>query len=78
MNSSLTVYGVGKHLSVDHPVGHEEDVSGQHPGWILIWVEDGLTGHSETHQHHQHDDDKIHHVDHLTVREKSRGEFTTK
>lgn len=65
MNSILTVYLVCKHLSVDHPVGHVEDVSGQFPRRLLIWMQNGLTGYPETHQHHQHDDHKIQHVNHL-------------
>lgn len=65
MDSSLTVYGVGKHLSVDHPVGHVEDVAGQAPRRLLIWVEDGLPSYTKTHQHHQHDNHEVQHVDHL-------------
>lgn len=65
MNSSLTVYGVGKHLSVDHPVRHVEDVSRQAPRWLLIWMEDGLAGDAKAHQNHQHDDHKVQHIDHL-------------
>lgn len=59
MNSSLTVYGVGKHLSVDHPVWHVEDVPGQTPCWLLVRVEDGLPSYTETHQDHQHDDHEV-------------------
>lgn len=65
MNSSLTVYLVCKHLSIDHPVGHVEDVSGQFPRRLLLWVQDGLPSHSKTHQHNQHNDHKVQHVDHL-------------
>lgn len=65
MNSSLTVYGVSKHLSVDHPVRHVEDVSRQAPRRLLVGVKDGLAGNAETHQHHQHDDHKVQHIDHL-------------
>lgn len=65
MDSSLTVYGVGKHLSVDHPVRHVEDVARQTPRRHLVWVEDRLSSHAEAHQHHQHDDHKVQHVDHL-------------
>lgn len=65
MNSSLTVYGVSEHLSVDHPVRHVEDVSSQTPRRLLVWVEDGLSSDAKAHQHHQHDDYKVQHVDHL-------------
>lgn len=65
MNSSLTVYGVCKHLSVDHPVRHVEDVSSQPPCWLLVRVEDGLPSDTEAHQHHEHDDHEVQHVDHL-------------
>lgn len=65
MNSSLTVYGVSKHLSVDHPVWHVEDVSSQTPCRLFIWVENGLSRYAETHQYHQHDDHKVQHVNHL-------------
>lgn len=75
----LTVNLVGKNFAVDHPVGHEEDIAGQHPGRILIRVQDGLTRHTKTHQHHKHDDHKIHHVNHLSskrevpLKQKSSG-----
>lgn len=59
MNSALTVYLISKDLSIDHPVGHVEDVTGQSPGGLFIGVEDGLAGHPKTHQDHQHDDHKI-------------------
>lgn len=65
MNSSLTVYGVCKHFSVDHPVRHVENVSGQTPRRLLVRVEDRLPSYAETHQHHQHDDHEVQHVDHL-------------
>lgn len=65
MNSILTVCLVCKHLAIDHPVGHVEDVSGQSPGRLFVRVQNGLTGHPETHQHNQHDDHKIQHVNHL-------------
>lgn len=65
MNSSLTVYLVCKHFSVDHPVGHVEDVSGQFPRRLLLWVQDGLPSYAETHQHNQHNDHKVQHVNHL-------------
>lgn len=65
MDSSLTVYGVCKHLSVDHPVRHIEDVPGQTPCGLLVRVEDGLSSYTKTHQHHQHDDHEVQHVNHL-------------
>ena len=65
MNSSLTVYRVRKHLSVDHPVGHVEDVPGQPPRGLLVRVEDGLPRYSKAHQHHQHDHHEVQHVNHL-------------
>lgn len=68
----LTVYLVRKHFPINHPVGHVEDVLGQFPGGLLIGKEDGLPGDPKAHQHHQHDDDKVHHVYHLG-RWRSRG-----
>lgn len=65
MNSTLTVYLVSEHLSVDHPVGHVEDVARQPPGGLLVRVQDGLPGHSKAHQHHQHDHHEVQHVNHL-------------
>lgn len=65
MNSTLTVYLVSEHLSVDHPVGHVEDVASQPPGGLLIRVQDRLAGHSKAHQNHKHDDHKVQHVNHL-------------
>ena len=65
MNSSLTVYGVRKHLSVDHPVGHVEDVASQTPRRLLVWMEDRLPRDAEAHQHHEHDDHEVQHVNHL-------------
>lgn len=70
MNSTLTVYLVSEHLSVDHPVGHVEDVTSQSPGGLLIWVQDSLASYSKAHQNHKHDDHKVQHVNHL------QGEIT--
>lgn len=72
MNSSLTVYRVRKNLSIDHPVGHVEDVPGQAPRWLLVGVKDGLSSHPEAHEHDQHDDYKIHHIYHLKDKKKNR------
>lgn len=72
MNSSLTVYRVRKNLPIDHPVGHVENVSGQSPGRLLIRVKNGLPSHPETHEHNQHDHDKVHHVNHLEARKDNR------
>lgn len=65
MNSSLTVYRVCKNLSIDHPVRHVENVSGQAPCWLFVWVKYGLSSHPKAHEHHQHDHNKVHHVNHL-------------
>lgn len=65
MNSSLTVYRVCKNLPIDHPIRHVENVSGQAPCWLLIWMKYGLSSHSEAHKHHQHDHHKVHHINHL-------------
>lgn len=65
MNSTLTVYLVSEHLSVDHPVGHVEDVASQSPGGLLIWVQDSLASYSKAHQNYKHDDHKVQHVNHL-------------
>lgn len=61
----LTVYLVRKHFPINHPIGHVEDVLGQFPWWLLIGKENGLPGDPKTHQHHQHNDDKVHHIYHL-------------
>lgn len=65
MNSSLTVYRVSKHFSIDHPVGHVEDIPRQTPRRLLVRVQDGLTCHAEAHENHQHDHHKVQHVNHL-------------
>lgn len=65
MNSTLTVYLVSEHLSVDHPVGHVEDVASQSPGGLLVWVQDSLASYSKAHQNHKHDDHEVQHVNHL-------------
>lgn len=61
----LTVYLVCKHFPINHPVWHVEDILGQFPRWLLIGKEDGLPGDPKAHQHHQHNDDKVHHIYHL-------------
>lgn len=68
----LTVYLVRKHFPINHPIGHVEDVLGQFPWWLLIGKQNGLPGDPKTHQYHQHNDDKVHHVYHLE-RWGSRG-----
>lgn len=75
MNSSLTVYRVRKNLSIDHPVGHVENVSGQAPCWLLIWMKDSLPSHPKAHEHHQHYHHKVHHVNHL--KKKKRKSIST-
>lgn len=72
MNSILTVYLVCKHLPIDHPVGHVEDIPGQLPRRLLVRVQDGLPGDTEAHQHHQHNDHKVQHVDHLSRKKTKR------
>lgn len=76
MNSSLTVYRVRKNLPIDHPVGHVEDVPGQAPRRLFIRMKNGLPSYAEAHQYHQHDHDKVHHVNHLKEKEANTLELS--
>lgn len=58
----LTIYLCCIDLSIDHPVGLEDNVSSKAPGWLLIWWQDGLPGHPEAQQHychHHHDEEHV-------------------